>query len=185
MPLAADAMPRRGLARNADGAPTKKTQQNFTDSDSHLMHSGVTYLQGYNYQVADDSDHQVIVAVGVSNQPPGVEHLDPMLQRIAASAGALPTLMTMDAGYSSEDNTNACAEQGIDAYIAAGRLPHGQPPPPKRGHCPEVLMPKPACPQDQEQERCCDLRPAQGNRGASERADQGRSGLPEFPVAGH
>jgi transposase len=35
-PLACDAMPRRGLARKADGTPTKKTQRNFTDADSHL-----------------------------------------------------------------------------------------------------------------------------------------------------
>ena len=135
--LAADAMPRRGLARKADGTPTNKTQRNFTDPDSHLMQSGGAYLQGYNCQLAVDSDHQVIVAVGVSNQPPDVEHLEPMLQRIAASAGALPDVMTLDAGYWSEDNANCCAEQGIDAYIATGRLPHGQPPPPKRGPMPK------------------------------------------------
>jgi len=41
-----------------------------------------------------------------------------MLERIAASAGALPDVMTMVAGYWSEDNVNPCAEQGIDAYIA-------------------------------------------------------------------
>jgi hypothetical protein len=35
-PLAYDAMPRRGLARKADGTPTRKTQRNFTDPDSHL-----------------------------------------------------------------------------------------------------------------------------------------------------
>jgi septal ring factor EnvC (AmiA/AmiB activator) len=35
-PLACDAMPRRGLARKADGTPTRKTQRNFTDPDSHL-----------------------------------------------------------------------------------------------------------------------------------------------------
>ncbi len=62
-PLAAEAMPRRGLARMADGTPTRKTQRNFTDPDSHLMQSGGSYLQGYNCQVAVDSDHQVIVAV--------------------------------------------------------------------------------------------------------------------------
>jgi len=83
-----------------------------------------------------DSDHQVIVAVGVSNQPPDVEHLEPMLQRISSSAGEMPTVMTMDAGYWSEDNAKACADQGIDAFIATGRLPHGQPPPPKRGPLP-------------------------------------------------
>jgi transposase len=135
-PLAADAMPRRGLARKADGTPTNKTQRNFTDPDSHLMQSGGSYLQGYNCQLAVDSDHQVIVAVGVSNQSPDVEHLEPMLQRIAASAGALPEVMTLDAGYWSEDNANACADQGIDSYIATGRLPHGQPPPPMRGPLP-------------------------------------------------
>ena len=135
-PLAAEAMPRRGLARKADGTPTRKTQRNFTDPDSHLMQSGGSYLQGYNCQVAVDSDHQVIVALGVSNQPPDVEHLEPMLQRITATAGARPDVMTMDAGYWSEDNAKVCSEQGIDAYIATGRLPHGQPLPPKRGPLP-------------------------------------------------
>ena len=129
--LAADAMPIRGLARKADGTPTTKTQRNFTDPESHLMQFGGTYLQAYNCQLAVDSDHQVIVAVGVSNQPPDVEHLEPMLERITVSAGALPDMMTMDAGYWSEDNAKACADQGINAYIATGRLPHGQPPPPR------------------------------------------------------
>ena len=41
--------------------------------------------------------------------------------------------MTLDAGYWSEDNARACTDQGIDAYIATGRLPHGKPPPAKRG----------------------------------------------------
>jgi hypothetical protein len=135
-PLAADAMPRRGLARKADGTPTSRTQRNFTDPDSHLMKSDGRYIQGYNCQLAVDSDHQVIVAIGVSNQPPDAEHLEPMLQRSATSAGALPAVMTMDAGYWSEDNAKACADQGIDAYIATGRQPHGQPPPPKRGPLP-------------------------------------------------
>ena len=100
------------------------------------MQSRRVLLQGYNCQLAVDSDHQVIVAVGVSNQPPDVEHLEPMLERIVASAGAVPDVMTLDAGYWSEDNANGLQDQGIDAYIATGRLPHGQPPPPKRGPLP-------------------------------------------------
>jgi hypothetical protein len=43
-----------------------------------------------------------------------------MLQRIAATAGALPDVMTMDAGYWSEHNAKICADQAIDAYIATG-----------------------------------------------------------------
>jgi hypothetical protein len=129
-------MPRRGLARKADGTPTNKTQRNFTDPDSHLMQSGGSYLQGYNCQLAVDRDHQVIVAVGVSSQAPDVEHLEPMAARIAANTGSMPVVMTLDAGYWSEANAQHCEQNGIDAYIATGRLPHGQPPPPKRGRLP-------------------------------------------------
>jgi hypothetical protein len=140
-PLAADAMPRRGLARMADGTPAIKTQRNFTDPESHLMKSDGHYIQGYNCLLAVDSEHQVIVATGVSNQPPDVEHLQPMLQRIAASADALPGVMTMNAGYWSEKNADRCEVLGIDAYISTGRLPHGQPPRPNEAHCPGMPMP--------------------------------------------
>jgi hypothetical protein len=49
------------------------------------MQSGGSYLQGYNCQLAVDRDHQVIVAVGVSNQAPDVEHLTPMLAGLIQS----------------------------------------------------------------------------------------------------
>jgi hypothetical protein len=146
------------------------------------LQSGGSYLQGYNCQVAVDSDHQVIVAVGVSNQPPDVEHLEPMLERIATTASALPGVMTMDAGYWSEDNAKACADQGIDAYIATDRLPHGQPPPPKRGPIPRGADAKAHMAQKREGIRY--LRPAQGDRGAGERPDQGSQGPEALPVAG-
>jgi len=89
-----------------------------------------------------ESDHQVIVAVGMSNLPLDVEHLELMLQRIATTAGALPELMTLDAPYWSEDNTGRCENLGIDAYIAIGRLPHGQPS--QRGTLPSKVDAKPA-----------------------------------------
>ena len=77
------------------------------------------------------------MALGLSNQAPDVEHLEPMVQRSAATAGTLPDVLTADAGYWSEANTELCAEQVIDAYISMGRLPHGQPLPPKRGPMPK------------------------------------------------
>lgn len=36
---AVEAMPKRGLARKANGTPRGKSQKNFTDADSHLMKS--------------------------------------------------------------------------------------------------------------------------------------------------
>ena len=172
-PLACDVMPRRGLARKADGGPTKKTQRNFTDPDSHLIQSGGSYLQGYNCQLAVDSDNQGIVDVGVINQPPVFEHIELMLQRIAAIAGVLPEVMTLDASYWSEDDAKACTDQGTDAYIATGRLPHRPHRRRREDRGPEMQMPSPDGPQAQKQEGIQDLPPAQGDRGANERPDQG------------
>jgi len=138
-PQPADAMPHRGLAHRADGSPTAKTQRNFTDPDSHIVKSDGNVLQGYNCQAVVDGDHQVIVAMGVSNQPPDVEHLVPMLERTIANTGQVPKTMIADAGYWSEDNAAACEERGVDPHIATGRLPHGQPPPPIFGPIPRGL----------------------------------------------
>jgi transposase len=138
-PLPAGAMPRRGLAHKADGSPTAKAQRNFSDPDSHIMQSDNNWIQGYNCQAAVDGDHQVIVAIGVSNQPPDVEHLDPMLQRTIANTGQVPKTLIADAGYWSEDNAKACAAQGVDPHIATGRQKHGQPPPPIRGPLPRNI----------------------------------------------
>ena len=138
-PQPADAMPHRGLAHRADGSPTAKTQRNFTDPDSHIVRSDGNVLQGYNCQAVVDGDHQVIVAMGVSNQPPDVEHLVPMLERTIANTGQVPKTLIADAGYWSEDNAAACEERGVDPHIATGRLPHGQPPPPIFGPIPKGL----------------------------------------------
>ena len=138
-PQPADAMPQRGLAHRADGSPKASTQRNFTDPDSHIMKSDGNMLQGYNCQAAVDGDHQVIVAMGVSNQPPDVEHLEPMLERTIANTGACPETFIADAGYWSEYNVSACEKRGADPHISTGREKHGQPPPPICGPIPKGL----------------------------------------------
>jgi hypothetical protein len=138
-PQPADAMPYRGLAHRADGSPTPAAQRNFTDPDSHIMKSDGNVLQGYNCQAAVDGDHQVIVAMGVSNQSPDVEHLVPMLERTIANTSQVPETFIADAGYWSADNAKACEERGVDPHIATGRQPHGKPPPPIYGPIPKDL----------------------------------------------
>jgi hypothetical protein len=138
-PQPADAMPYRGLAHRADGSPTTKSQRNFTDPDSHIVKSDGNVLQGYNCQAVVDGDHQVIVAMGVSNQPPDVEHLVPMLERTITNTSQVPKTLIADAGYWSEDNAKACEDRGVDPHIATGRLPHGQPPPAIFGPIPKNL----------------------------------------------
>jgi hypothetical protein len=41
----------------------------------------------------------VIVAMGVSNQPPDQEHLVPMLERTMANTAQVPKSLIADAGY--------------------------------------------------------------------------------------
>jgi len=86
-----------------------------------------------------DSKHQVIVAIGVSNQAPDVEHLVPMHERTIASTGTMPATFIADAGYWREANAKACSDRGVDAYIFTGRQKHGQLPPPSRGPIPKDL----------------------------------------------
>jgi hypothetical protein len=50
--------------------------------------------------------------MGVSNQPPDVEHLEPMLERTIANTGACPKTFIADAGYWSEDNVSTCEKRG-------------------------------------------------------------------------
>ncbi|WP_240360648.1 transposase [Pyxidicoccus caerfyrddinensis] len=47
--------------------------------------------------------------------------------------------MTADSGYFSEQNVARAASIGIHAYIATGRLKHGEQPPPVRGRMPRDL----------------------------------------------
>jgi hypothetical protein len=90
-----------------------------------------------------------------------------MLERITSSVGALPGVMTMDAGYWSKDNARACADQGIDAY---------------GDRCPRTPTSKPAWPASSDAKRIQDLRPAQGDRGAGKRPDHGSPGSATVPA---
>ncbi len=123
-----------------------KAQRNFTDADSRIMRDGATkaFEQAYNGQVAVDSAHQIIVAAGVTQECNDKQQVEPMVERMKANLGGLsPRRMTMDSGYYSDDNVGFLKGAGIDAYIATGRLKHGEvPPPAPRGRIPNGLTVK-------------------------------------------
>jgi len=77
-------LPHHRVPAEADGKPKPSAQRNFTDPDSRIMVKGGEFLQGYNAQAAVDSEAQIIVAAAVTNQPPDVEHLAPMLAQVVA-----------------------------------------------------------------------------------------------------
>ncbi|HEX9573944.1 MAG TPA: transposase, partial [Myxococcales bacterium] len=73
------------------------------------------------------------------NQPPDVEHLVPMLERVRENCGAMPLTTTADAGYFSEANVLAAQAMGTDPHIATGRRKHDEPAPKVRGRTPVSL----------------------------------------------
>ena len=133
------AMPSRNLPTTAAGDPKANAQRNFTDPDSHILKGGDGWIQGYNCQAAVDGDHQIIVAVGVSNQASDAPHLEPMLERIMANTGQLPEKLIADAGYCSTDNIETSEKRGLDAYVSTSRQAHGKRPRPSRGPAPRDL----------------------------------------------
>jgi transposase len=133
------AMPSRNLPTTAAGDPKSNAQRNFTDPDSHILKGGDGWIQGYNCQAAVDGDHQIIVAVGVSNQASDQHHFVPMLERIVANTGQLPANMIADAGYCSTGNIEASEQRGLDAYLSTSRQEHGKRPRPSRGPAPRDL----------------------------------------------
>ena len=133
------AMPQRQLPTDGIGNPKPQAQRNFTDPDSHILKGSDGWIQGYNCQAAVDGDHQVIVAIGVSNQPSDAVHLLPMLERIQTNTGELPDALIADAGYCSTANLKACEDRRLNAYISTSRQQHGKRPRPSRGRAPKDL----------------------------------------------
>jgi len=133
------AMPSRQLPTDAAGNPKTNAQRNFTDPDSHILKGSDGWIQGYKAQAAVAGDNQVIVAIGVSNQPSDAVHLLPMLERIQANTGQLPDALIADAGYCSAANLEACEGKGLETYISTSRQRHGHRPRPSRGRAPRDL----------------------------------------------
>ena len=131
---------------SSDVRPKPKAQRNFTDPDSRIMRDGATkaFEQAFNGQVAVDSEYQVIVAAGVTQECNDKHQVEPMVERMKANLGGLcPKQMSLDNGYYSDENVEFLREVGIDAYIATGRLKHGEvPPPAPRGRIPKGLTTK-------------------------------------------
>lgn len=111
--------------KRTKGIPEPKAQRNFTDPDSRIMKgSEKQFIQGYNAQIAVDSDTQIIVAADVTNQAADAPHLIPPVSQVAANTGQKPDEVSADAGYFSEGNVNWLLAKKINPYIPPDKLPH-------------------------------------------------------------
>ena len=123
----------RGKAEAAGQDPgeamvSDRSQSNFTDPESRIMHTPDGFQQCYNAQIAVDAESQVIVAYEVSQAPPDVQRLRPMLRRIIDFNGRAPLQLSADAGYASESNFAALEAAEVEAVIALRRYHRDEPP---------------------------------------------------------
>ena len=114
-------LPLHRVASEVDGKPKPAAQRNFTDPESCIMVKDGAYIQAYNAQIVVDEANQIIIAHGVSNQPPDQEYLVPMVERMLSMPVQRPEALLADSGYFSADNVQTVQERGIDPYIAVGR----------------------------------------------------------------
>lgn len=111
---------RRWLKENPDdrrGAKGSIRKSNRTDNESAKMATSKGVIQGYTGVAAVDDRHQIIVEAQAHGTGSEQELLLPVIQATAPLRTA-DTLITADAGYHSEANLKALAEQDIPALIA-------------------------------------------------------------------
>ena len=114
-------LPLHRVASEVDGKPKPPAQRNFTDPESCIMVKDGAYIQAYNAQIIVDEAHQVILAHGVSNQPPDHEYLVPMVERMLDRGAQVPKALLADSGYFSKDNVEHLQKRCVEPYIAVGR----------------------------------------------------------------
>jgi transposase len=122
------------------GTPEPTAQRNFTDADSKIMKmANGSFDQAYNCQAAVEVVSQIIVARDSTDAPNDKQQARPMVKQIKENLGDVPGQLSADNGYYSEDNVRYLREEGIDDYLCADRLKHGEAPPPVRGRIPKDL----------------------------------------------
>jgi hypothetical protein len=115
---------RQWLTANPDerkGAKGKVIKSNRTDNESAKMATSKGVIQGYTGVVAVDDRHQIIVEAQAHGTGSEQALLMPMVEA-AAPLCTPDTLITADAGYHSDANLKALAEQDRPALIADNQM---------------------------------------------------------------
>lgn len=115
---------REWLAANPDerkGAKGKVIKSNRTDNESAKMATSKGVIQGYCGVAAVDARHQIIVEAQAHGTGSEQALLMPMVAALSPLCTS-DTLITADAGYHSDANLKALAEQDRPALIADNQM---------------------------------------------------------------
>ncbi len=119
------ALPRKETQATTVGRPADGAQANFTDPESSIMKGADGFVQGYNAQLAVDEEAQVIVARGVTDQPPDNGNLAPMIERVQGHLDETPANATADAGYWNPEAEDRARALGTEAWVSTERRRRG------------------------------------------------------------
>ena len=94
-------------------------QVSLTDPDSRSMKSksSVRGVVGYNVQTAVDTQHHLIIAHEVTNDPVDRQQLAPMAQKAQSVLKGQALTVLADRGYYSGEQILACELEGIATYV--------------------------------------------------------------------
>lgn len=109
--------------------PKDNKQYNFTDPETGIMKANNKgWDQCGNAQAVVDSEAQVIIASDVTNAANDKQQMEPLMSQAQENIGEDETIdkASMDSGYFSEANVVWLEENGIDGYVATGRIKHGE-----------------------------------------------------------
>ena len=123
---------RQRYYRALQNAACPSRAQNLTDPDSRQMHDNGRgcIVQGYNAQLAVDSETQVIVAAEVTQQVLDRGQLLTMMESAERNLGQRPDAVTADAGYWDTETVQKAIHSGVQVLVppdGAAPLKAGQP----------------------------------------------------------
>lgn len=123
---------RKRYYRALQNAACPSRAQNLTDPDSRQMHDNGRgcIVQGYNAQLAVDSERQVIVAAEVTQQVLDRGQLLTMMESAESNLGQRPDAVTADAGYWDTETVQKAIYSGVQVLVppdGAAPLKAGQP----------------------------------------------------------
>ena len=124
-----DESPRGRKPQPVSEKPKDNKQYNFTDPETGIMKANNKgWDQCGNAQAVVDSEDQVIIASDVTNAANDKQQAEPLLSQAQENIGEDETIdkASMDSGYFSEANVAWLEENGIDGYVATGRIKHGE-----------------------------------------------------------
>jgi transposase len=94
---------------------SERAQTNFTDPQSRIMHTPDGFQQCYNAQAVVDAESQVIVACEVSQAPPDVQRLRPMLEQSGRAERSGASRLSAVAGSDSSSTNTPSDRIGHEA----------------------------------------------------------------------